>query len=784
MGISEEDFLQELLAMFKIEAEEHLKTLSSGLLELENAPVSRETSTIIETIYREAHSLKGAARSVNMTDMETLCQSLESVFASLKKQDLTPSPEIFDTLHKAIDCLANLIEKSGGEEFTEALHQLNHLEHVEKKKQAEHLLIKSIKEESKSEKPVDMAISPNGELPNHAPEKVEVKETGISVHQQKETVINKSSLLDTIRVATSSLDSLMFQAEELVAAKLGVSQHGMELRDVVSMFDLWKKDWEKIDKDIHIFKHQLEKNSINTPDRSCLEKFINYLDLNQKWIKSLAGRLTPMSKQADVNSRILSHTIENILDDMKKVLMLPFSTLVKIFPKIVRDLSRTQGKETELQVRGSTIEVSRRILEEMKDPLIHILRNCIDHGIEKPDVRCQQNKQPAGKICVSISQLSDNKIEIEISDDGAGINCRKVKMTALEKGFISKTEAEKLSDKEALSLVFQSDISTSTMITDISGRGLGLAIVREKVEKLGGMINIDTIPGSGTTFNIVIPVTLAAFRGTLVLISDQIFVIQSQSIERIVRVRQDEIKTVENRKTIKFNGQTISFVRLADVLELSGKKTKFDPADRIQVIVVTISGKQVGLGVDEVLDEREVLVKKLGDPLVRVRNIAGATILGTGKVATILNLSDILKSAIKKRVDRTEEVTKEADGQLKKSILVAEDSITSRTLLKNILETAGYEVKTTVDGMDAWKTLGTQHFDLVVSDVEMPRMNGFELVKNIRENGKIPDLPVVLVTGLSSVKEQECGIDAGADAYIIKKNFNQGNLLDTINKLL
>jgi two-component system chemotaxis sensor kinase CheA len=475
--------------------------------------------------------------------------------------------------------------------------------------------------------------------------------------------------------------------------------------------------------------------------------------------------------------------VDNLLQDMKQVLMLPFSTLLKILPKVVRDLSRDQNKDVELIVKGSTIEIDRRILEELKDPFIHLLRNCVDHGIEKPQERIQKRKPAGGIISIMISQTSGNKVDILVTDDGRGVDADKVRVAAVKNGVISEAEAKALSDAEAHMLIFQSEVSTSPIITDLSGRGLGLSIVREKVEKLGGTIGFDSESDKGTTFRIQLPVTLATFRGILVDVNDQTFVIPTVNIECVMRIRLDDIKTVENRESVTVDGKAVSLVHLGDVLDLPRRALRTD-SNYVQAIVLNAGDKRMAFIVHQILNEQEVLVKSLGKQLMRVRNIAGATILGSNKVVPILNVNDLMKSAVRLSQVTTKLTRMEAVEVGKKSILVAEDSITSRTLLKNILESAGYQVKTTVDGIDALTALHSETFDLVVSDIEMPRMNGFDLVSKIRGDKKTAELPVILVTALESREDRERGIDVGANAYIVKRSFDQSNLLEVISKLI
>jgi two-component system chemotaxis sensor kinase CheA len=325
-------------------------------------------------------------------------------------------------------------------------------------------------------------------------------------------------------------------------------------------------------------------------------------------------------------------------------------------------------------------------------------------------------------------------------------------------------------------------VTTSPLITDISGRGLGLAIVREKVEKLNGTVAIESRMDAGTTFRMVVPLTLATFRGTLVRVGEQLFVLPSVNVARVARAARETIHTVENRETLVFDDRPISLVRLADVLNLKTAAARQQQDDGpVQVVLLGLAEKRIAFMVDEVLHEQEVLVRPLGRQLSRVRNISGATVLASGKVAPILNVADLLKSVVKNGslfagglIDQPKE---------RRSVLVVEDSITARALLKNLLESAGYLVQTAVDGLDGLTALKSRLFDIVVSDVEMPRMNGFELTARIRSDKKLSDLPVVLVTALESREDRERGIDVGANAYIVKSSFDQSNLMEVIGRL-
>jgi two-component system chemotaxis sensor kinase CheA len=343
-----------------------------------------------------------------------------------------------------------------------------------------------------------------------------------------------------------------------------------------------------------------------------------------------------------------------------------------------------------------------------------------------------------------------------------------------------------LSDAEALSLMFHSGVSTSPLITEISGRGLGMAIVREKAERLGGHVAVHSEAGCGTTFRIVLPTTLATCRGILVEVAGQVLVIPVVYVERVGRVAPADIKTVMNRETIAWHGRAMALVRMAEVLELPRDARRPAAPACWPVTVLGAGEERMAFAVDAVLHEEEVLVKRLSRPLVRVRNVAGVTVLGSGRVVPILNVADLLKSAV--RAGDTAPAggapPRPPDDARRKAVLVVEDSITARMLVKNILESAGYRVQTAVDGQEAWTALHTAPFDAVVSDIEMPRMNGFELTAKIRGEKKLADLPVVLVTALASREDRERGVEAGANAYIVKSNFEQSKLLEILGRMV
>ena len=769
MGTKEAEFLKRLRVAFKSEAQERLTAIFSGLIKLEEQPAEEEQVVILETIFREAHSLKGAARAVNMTEVEAICQAVESVFAALKRKETEPSPLLLDTVQRAMEAIRHVLAATGNEQtgfedsgLESIISDLNNLKAHEgepRSRSPAKFAETDIRAAPKVNLPTEQQVCVEGtELPS-SPHKPEPSEREILAPAQA-LPKEKPVLFHTVRIATAKLDSLFLQAQEMLALKLTARQRAADLQELSSLLDLWKKE-------------SLKK----CPELQAV--------LNHGHLEAFESSLKKLVKLAAQDHRTLGGMVDHLLEDMKKVLLLPFSSLLETFPMMVRELSRSQGKEVELVVKGGEIELDRRILEEMKDPLIHLMRNAIDHGIEKPEVREQKGKPQRGVVQVTVSQLEGNRIEVVIADDGAGIDPTRVRESAVSRGAISEEEAGRLSESEALALIFQSEVSTSQIITNLSGRGLGLAIVRERVEKLGGSVSVVNKPQQGSSFRFLLPVTLATFRGILVRSGEQLFIIPTASVDRVLRIPQSEVVSVENKATIGMNGLRLALVRLDDILELRGARQEGQSADYLLILVLVSVEKRIAFSVDEVLNEREVLIKNLGKQLPRVRNVAGATVLGSGKVVLVLNVADLVKSAVLLTPDATRKVLAERDAEVGKgSILVVEDSITSRTLLKNILESVGYTVKVAVDGVDAYTLLKTERIDLVVSDVEMPRMNGFDLTAKIRSDKTLAELPVILITGLESREDRERGIDVGANAYIGKSSFDQGNLLELIRRLI
>jgi len=778
--MNEEELLKKLREAFSVEAGERLAGLSSSFLDLEKGAGGEAKARALEVAFREAHSLKGAARAVNLMGIETLCQAIESVFAAMKRDEVTLSGALFDLLHHCVRAIEDFLatpEGEGPDPTGEVATLVSRLEGAMADKG------EKVVQERTGEEPEPNAT---GEK-KPPPEKIDAKLRGEELEKKEPVskpqpsqpgrkIQGKPLASESVRISTAKLDALFLKAEELVSLKLTSGQHLAELKAVVRSLESWNKKWGEIEPGLRA----LNKIAQEGDGWGNLSRF---LDWNHDFVRSLGKTIWGLTKETEQEGRTLGLMVDDLLDDMKRATMLPFSTLLDIFPRMIREISRDQGKEVDLIVKGGAVEIDRRILDEIRDPVTHLLRNAIDHGLEAPEKREKQGKPQSGTIHLTVSQTEGGKVEILISDDGSGIDLARVKKKVLSLGVMTEQDMGQLSDRDASSLIFQSGVSTSPIITEISGRGLGLAIVQEKVEKLGGVLSLDTAPGKGTTFRMELPVTIATFRGILVQVADRPFIVPSANMDRTLRVHKDEIKTVENRATIPLNGKALSLVDLARVFGLNQEKDNSNGTEFLTVAVLGVGERRIGFRVDEVLGEQEVLVKGLGRQLRHVSNISGATILGSGRVVPVLNVNDLLTSSPDAAIQAPGPRTGKG-GEEKKSILVAEDSITSRMLIKSILEGAGYGVKTAVDGSEAYTTLKTGEFDLVVSDVEMPKLDGFGLTQKIRSDKKYAEIPVILVTGLETQEDKEKGIDAGANAYIVKSSFDQSNLLEVIGRMI
>lgn len=734
MATRKEDIRARLLATFRVEAEEHLQALTANLLALDRGLPAAEARERVETTFREVHTLKGAARSVSLADVETLCQACEAVLSRITRGQLALSRPILTGLHEAVDGVARLLAGRGDPSAVGEL--IDRLEGAAAERTADAA--------GPVETPVEPAEAPPAPVPAGLPQ------------------------TDTIRLATARLDALLLQAEDLLVPKLAAEER---VREATTLVDT-----------LHRCRTVLNRLRA-ARGRDAHGSGAGLAAELESGLRALEVGAQELFRHLVLDQRAIRRGVDGLQDELRRMRLTPASAVLDLFPRMVRDLAREHGREVEWRAHGADLEVDRQVLDAMKEPLIHLVRNAIDHGIERPEARAQAGKIPRGQVAVTIASLEGGRLEVRVEDDGGGIDLTRVRAAAVRARFLTAEEAEALTDDQTLDLVFRSGLSTSPIITDLSGHGLGLAIVKERVERLGGQIRVETRAGVGTTVRMLLPATITTFQGLLVQAGGQSFLLPTETVERAIRIASREVESLEGREAIRWNGHSLSVARLGRLLGLPERADQPEPGSKQPCVIVRSGEERVGLLVEEILGDREVLVKALGPPLVRVRNVAGAGVLGTGRVVLILRPADLLRSIREIPRPPAPAAGPEEKGR-QPVLLVVDDSITTRTMEKNLLEAAGYQVRVAVDGVEAWTLLKSEEVDLVVSDVDMPRMDGFELTTRIRADRKLAELPVVLVTALESREDKERGIEVGANAYIIKSSFDQSNLLEILRRLV
>jgi two-component system chemotaxis sensor kinase CheA len=486
-------------------------------------------------------------------------------------------------------------------------------------------------------------------------------------------------------------------------------------------------------------------------------------------------------------------TTDKLQNQIMALRMLPISTVFDLFPRAVHDMAKMYNKKVNITITGSDTEVDKKMLEHIKDPLMHLLRNAIDHGIEPEPERKKQGKSAEGTIELSAWQEGD-RVFIKVSDDGKGINPATTRKVAVQKGILSTEEAERLSDDEARHLIFQSGFSTSKIITDVSGRGVGVDVVRKNIEdNLGGQVILNSETHKGTVFTLILPLTLAVTPSVIIRLGHQMFAIPASSVLLGTRITASDIQSVEGKQAIRVIDSTVPLVRIAEVLRLPKQNglgfyadtSLIKETDKFHAIVIEYGHQKLAFLVDELIKEQDIIVKPLEKPLQKLKNIAGVTILEKGEIVPIIHVPELIESAKKALPSRSFDPSiHEKEQKTQQKILIVEDSLTTRELEKSIMTSVGYFVETAVDGIDALNKIATSKPDLIITDIQMPRMDGFRMTEKLKQEAKYKDIPVVMVTALARDAEKKRGIELGADAYITKTDFDQSHLVDIIEQLI
>ena len=596
----------------------------------------------------------------------------------------------------------------------------------------------------------------------------------------------ETTSIRTLRVDSKKLDRLVNQMGELIIGRIKHKKNISELEKMLVDLNEWRNFNHKSQSFIKYYdrKYLNKDDKIDYSTLSVFSKQIySIFQENSSKILKLTNRILNLQKSVDEEDTKLNVIITQLESMVKNIRVLPLATIFHMFPRMIRDISKDTGKDIELLISGSETSADKKVIEEIKAPLMHIIRNSIDHGIETPQERIAAGKPPKGKIYL-IAKSMQNKIIIEVHDDGRGIDLQKILDRALEKNLITKREADYLSAEQIMNIIFWPGFSTEKVVTEISGRGVGLDIVQTKITQLNGSVKVFSVPNQGTKITIELPVTMATLKAFIVQAAKQLFAMPMTAIKTVMWVDNKDIYTRNNAQSIIIEGKTVNLFYLSDLMKLPSD-TEFRNNEQKTVILIDVENSLMGIIVDKILGDQNILQKKLEPPIIKLKNISGITTLANGDVCLILNIPELYKSTYVPAEKPLVPVLKyQLQPKTNKDykILIVDDSMTTRELLKNILVHWGYSFEMVKNPREAFESLYKDDFDLILSDMEMPEMDGRMFVKELKNHRKLQDIPIILITSYDTEHLTKDMPDV--NAFIKKSNFNQDYLLDVIEKLL
>jgi len=733
------------IGKFTQEAKELIQKLNDGLIELEKDP---ERYGIIKEIMRVAHTLKGSSKLMRLNNVSRLSHKMEDLLIGVQEGHLRLTGDIIDILFKSTDFVSQCVESvlKGEGDAVEISAICDVLDRAARGEDISPML-SQLQLKEKRDKGINIVEEKDMEdFPPSLPEK-----TG-----------SKPKVEETIRIGVDRLDNAVRLVGEIAVS------HRKSDRTLSVLKELHRTARKHAKQIQQIF----QKNGSGVREEVKAELLSESFQI----LKGTEG----VFKESRDEMAIMELVINELYDDVLKMRMLPLSTVFDTFPRAVRDMAKHFKKKIELRVTGENTTLDKKIIEKLSGPLIHILRNCVDHGIETPEERRAQGKPATGVVAISAHQKSGH-IEIKVTDDGRGVQTEKLKQRVIKRGIITEEKAQSLGEAELINMIFLPGVSTSEFITDISGRGVGMEIVKADIEQLKGSVSFSSRQGQGTCCALTLPMTLTTLRSLIISSQNKLFAIPINSVEETLQIPSHEFIQVVGHNAIRLRNQIIYAVDLADVLELP--KENVHHREQIFILIARAGGKRIGLIVNEILDEQDVVVKQLPIHMQKVKTIAGATISSDNTIILILHIPEIVKL-----VNRSPGKPQD-DGQILQEvtplrILVVEDSVNTGEIEKSILEAHGYVVDLAKDGMDALECIEKTLYDLIVTDIEMPKMDGFTLTERLRNIPKYTDIPIIIVTSLERESDKKRGIQAGADAYIMKGDFEQKNLIETVKSLI
>lgn len=770
--MDKQKLIQKLMATFLEELEEHVGSLNRDLLGLEKEPDRR--AELLKTLFRTAHSLKGAARSVNVGVIEAACHRLEEILGAAQEGQVTLEPGLFGLLFATADAL---------EEAGMRLREQQDLTDAP---------LAALLPRLEAAAPLGPGVRPapaeRERSPRPEPAPPPRKSPPVTPEPARETapvaVLAPPKPADaapgSLRVSSEKLDTLLARIGELLVARRRVEARLDDLHGVRDFVEHWLTQWQRVEKTaLKVLQEDGNGRKHSNGSQRDTQQAFSVLRQTGDHLRRLHKDLERLAIRMQGDNRLLEQTTVPLDDEVRRVRMFPFADACAGLERMVRDLAQAAGKEVALRLEGGNVELDRAILEGLKDPLRHLVRNAVDHGVETPATRRQAGKAGPGVITVAAA-LRGSQVEVTVGDDGAGLDLEALRHQALRRRL-----PEPANDHDLANLVFLPGFSTAPIISDVSGRGVGLDVVKSRVESLHGTVELTFEPGKGTHFTLTVPLTLTTLRAVLVRAGSETYAFAGTNVNKLVRAGSADLRKVAGRDMLALGAAPLPIADLADVLAPRGPKPA-RPEGKFPVLVVSAGEKQMAFAVDEFVAEQDIVIKSLGARIRQAPLVAGATLLPSGRIALVLNAANLVRSALRRApAPHAVEPSAPAPTQTaRKRLLIVEDSVTTRALEKSILEAVGYDVATAVDGQAAWDYLQDNETDLVVSDVDMPNMDGFALTAALRASNRCAALPIVLVTARETEQDKARGIEVGADAYLVKSAFDQRNLLETIAQLL
>jgi two-component system chemotaxis sensor kinase CheA len=751
--VESEALIARLMKTFLGEAEEHIQTLNRNLLDLEKQTAAAERAKTFKTLFRTAHSLKGASHAVKVPILETACHKLEELFAAASDGRRSIDSELFRMLFAVVDAIQDVVRRLRARKDLDDLPLSALLKHL------------------------DAVMAGNGSAATGMP----VPELPMPVPAETDDAPLPFDHL--VRVPAEKFDSLLAHSGQLIVAQRSAAARSEDAAGLLEAIKRWRSDWRTVERTVERWldngagavlpspaSEGGERHTAFSPRvAAAFRRTADNIHRFEQELQRLAGGLAG-------DRRTLERATGALDTEIRRARLLPFKEACAGLERVVRDLGKSTGKLVDLTIDGADIELDRSVLEGLKDPLLHLVRNSMDHGIETAALRHARNKSGRGRIRITAA-LRGALVDVTVADDGGGLDLTAIRDRARQKDLpLPEDEAE------LARYIFLPSFSTAPVVTEISGRGVGLDAVKTQVEAMRGTVDVAFDPGQGTRFTLTVPLTLTTIRVLLTQTQGQVFAFDNAAVERLMRISADDLRSIDGRDVLALGGAPTPVVSLAALLELPSEDPTH-PDRRSPLVLLSVGGQRIGVLVDELMAEQEVMIRALGPRLVGLRTVSGGLVLPNGGVALILNAVELIRRATHRAPTRLA-MPVVSQVASKGRLIVADDSVTTRTLEKSILEAAGYDVMVASDGDEAWRLLQEKGADLVVSDVEMPRMDGFDLTQAIRSSQRFRHLPVILVTGAESEAHRTRGLEAGANAYLLKSAFDQTTLLETIRQML